>query len=314
MEAAMVTRSSVQLTRTALAIAIVWLVPQHAYSQPAAITTTVEAAGPLERRAVPITQANPIPRRTMTVAAPYPREVPDHSIAGTVTLRLTLDTIGQVAEARQAFRPDPSIMPNSDGTVTAAPALAAPFVTAALDAVRGWQYEPPAQAPISFYVRLQFLPDRPSTVIWQDTRAPLTLNLVTTGAPRLVDNVIVGGATTPSSAPAPIRVGGQVTAPRKLKDVTPIYPPDALKAGVQGIVIIEATIGTNGAVEDAHVLRSIPQLDQAALDAVRQWEFSPTLINGEPAAIIMSVTVNFQLARQSGAPDGTTAPGTGQRP
>ena len=310
----MVTRSSLQLTRAARTIAVVWLVPQLAYSQAAPTTTSAEGPGPLERRAVPITPANPIPRRTMTIAASYPREVPDHSIEGTVTLRLTLDPLGQVAEARQPFRPDPSIMPNSDGTVRAAPALPPPFVTAALDAVHGWQYEPPAQAPISFYVRLQFLADRPSTVIWQDSRPPLTLNIVTTNNSSVVDNVVVGTPTASSSGPAPIRVGGRITAPRKLKDVTPVYPPDARQAGVQGIVIIEATIGTNGAVEDARVLRSIPLLDQAALDAVRQWEFSPTLIDGEPAAIVMSVTVNFQLGRRTDRQDGAAAPTPGQRP
>ena len=64
---------------------------------------------------------------------------------------------------------------------------------------------------------------------------------------------------------------------------------------MSGIVIIEATIGPNGKVADMKVLRSIALLDQAALDAVRQWEFTPTLLNGQPTAIIMSVTVNFTL-------------------
>ena len=77
--------------------------------------------------------------------------------------------------------------------------------------------------------------------------------------------------------------------------MNPVYPPIAQSARVQGIVIIEATIGPNGTVTDARVLRSISLLDQAALDAVRQWEFTPTLINGVPVAILMSVTVNFQL-------------------
>jgi protein TonB len=63
------------------------------------------------------------------------------------------------------------------------------------------------------------------------------------------------------------------------------------------VVIIEATIGVDGAVQEAKVLRSIPLLDSAALDAVRQWEFSPTLLNGEPVPVIMTVTVQFMLAR-----------------
>jgi protein TonB len=64
---------------------------------------------------------------------------------------------------------------------------------------------------------------------------------------------------------------------------------------VQGVVIIEATIAPNGRVQAAKVLRSIPMLDAAALDAVRQWQFTPTLLNGEPVPVIMTVTVNFTL-------------------
>jgi protein TonB len=93
----------------------------------------------------------------------------------------------------------------------------------------------------------------------------------------------------------PVRVGGNIKPPTKVKDVRPVYPPIAQSARVQGVVIIEATIGTNGKVTDARVLRSIPLLDQAALDAVRQWEFTPTLLNGVPVPVIMTVTVNFTL-------------------
>lgn len=69
----------------------------------------------------------------------------------------------------------------------------------------------------------------------------------------------------------------------------------AIQARVQGIVIIEATIGPDGAVDDAKLLRSIPLLDEAALEAVRQWEFTPTLLNGVAVPVIMTVTVNFSL-------------------
>jgi protein TonB len=80
-----------------------------------------------------------------------------------------------------------------------------------------------------------------------------------------------------------------------VKDVKPVYPPIALSAKIQGVVIIEATIGADGRVESTRVIRSIPLLDQAALDAVRQWEFRPTLLNGVPTPIVFSATVNFSL-------------------
>jgi protein TonB len=81
----------------------------------------------------------------------------------------------------------------------------------------------------------------------------------------------------------------------RVKNVNPVYPPIAQSARVQGIVIIEATIGPNGKVEDAKVLRSIPLLDAAALDAVKQWEYTPTMLNNQPVPVIMTVTVNFTL-------------------
>ena len=121
------------------------------------------------------------------------------------------------------------------------------------------------------------------------------------GVPGGVVGGVVGGlpeAPPPPPPPppaAPVRVGGNIKPPNKIKNVPPVYPPIAQSARVQGVVIIEATIGPDGKVKDARVLRSIPLLDQAALDAVRQWEFTPTLLNGVPVPVIMTVTVNFTL-------------------
>jgi TonB family protein len=93
----------------------------------------------------------------------------------------------------------------------------------------------------------------------------------------------------------PLRIGGGIKAPAKTRDVRPVYPPIAQSAKVQGVVILEAIIDANGQVVDAKILRSIPLLDQAAYDAVKQWEFTPTLLNGVPTPVIMTVTVNFVL-------------------
>lgn len=102
------------------------------------------------------------------------------------------------------------------------------------------------------------------------------------------------GPTSPSGM-APVRVGGNIKTPTKVRDVRPVYPLDAQSARIQGVVIIEATIDTDGRVYDAKVLRSIPPLDDAALEAVRQWEFTPTEVNGVRVPVIMTVTVNFTL-------------------
>jgi len=100
---------------------------------------------------------------------------------------------------------------------------------------------------------------------------------------------------SPVVAEVPVPVGGNIKRPLKVGDVAPAYPALARAARVEGLVIIEATIGRDGRVRDARVIRSIPLLDAAALDAVRQWAFTPTLLNGSPVAIVMTVTVDFRL-------------------
>ena len=94
----------------------------------------------------------------------------------------------------------------------------------------------------------------------------------------------------------PIRIGNGVPPPTKIHDVPPVYPPAARTAGVQGVVILEATIGATGEVGDVEVLRSVPELDAAAIAAVEQWRYEPTLIDGAPVAVLMTVTINFSLA------------------
>jgi len=81
--------------------------------------------------------------------------------------------------------------------------------------------------------------------------------------------------------------------PKKIKDVNPRYPTEARRARVQGIVILEAIIDIKGKVTNVRVLRSIPALDEAAIEAVKQWEYEPTLLEGQPVPIVMTVTVNF---------------------
>lgn len=98
-----------------------------------------------------------------------------------------------------------------------------------------------------------------------------------------------------STGMAPVRVGGTIRTPDKTRDAKPVYPPDAMRARIQGVVILEVTIDPSGAVSDARILRSVPGLDQAAIDAVRQWQYTPTLLNGVAVPVIMTVTLHFAL-------------------
>ncbi len=99
----------------------------------------------------------------------------------------------------------------------------------------------------------------------------------------------------PKRSDDPVRVGGNVKPPVRVSFVAPAYPPLALTAKVSGAVILEAVIGTDGAVRDVRVLRSIPLLDDAAVAAVKQWRYSPTLLNGVAVPVVMTVTVQFGM-------------------
>ena len=91
----------------------------------------------------------------------------------------------------------------------------------------------------------------------------------------------------------PVRVGGNIRAPRKIKDVPPVYPKEARSARAQGIVILELTIDIQGTVKEARVLRSIPLLDEAAVATAKQWLYEPTELNGRRVPVILTATVQF---------------------
>jgi periplasmic protein TonB len=128
-----------------------------------------------------------------------------------------------------------------------------------------------------------------------DSGAPTAI-----GAIDGIGNAGIGVVVAPSAPPppmTPMRLHAGIREPRKIADVAPVYPQLAQASHVEGIVIIEATIDVRGTVQAARVLRSVTLLDQAALDAVRQWKFTPALLNGVPVPVIMTVTVNFTLHR-----------------
>src|SRR5688572_20011611 len=100
----------------------------------------------------------------------------------------------------------------------------------------------------------------------------------------------------PPPAPTkPVRVGGDIERPTLLHRVNPDYPQIAISAKKEGIVILEATVDTDGTVRHVRVLRSEPLLDKAAIDAVKQWRYSPLQLNGRAQPFILTVTVSFNL-------------------
>lgn len=106
-----------------------------------------------------------------------------------------------------------------------------------------------------------------------------------------------GLAAPAGTAPQPVRVGGSIRAPRKIRHVNPVYPPAMAEAGREGVVTLEAIVARTGAVASLRVLGSQahPDFARAAMDAVTQWRFAPTLLNGQPVDVKMTVTVAFSL-------------------
>ena len=248
-----------------------------------------------------VTPENPIPRRLVSVPVRYPSELEGTNFTGSVEMTVVLNAGGSVASvtrgpANVAFAGARS---GGAGPTQSGRQVMDILADAAGSAIRQWQYDPPAKAPLRFYVLVTFRPGQDATISQSDVQR-------TFGVVRLVERrrwVARGaGAASylPSPPPAPlagqpIRVGGQVKAPQQTRKVNPEYPPIAQSARVQGVVIVELVIDEQGRVNDARVLRSIPLLDQAALNAVRQWEYTPTLLNGVPTPIVMTATVQFTL-------------------
>jgi protein TonB len=262
--------------------------------------------GPLEQVAKPITRENPMPKRVQEATPVFPPEAAGQNISVNVTLRTVVDQGGVVAELRlnglgfqlngfsAAVAGGPETLKQLEGLRRAQfvgkpggepvsgesllPLLQT-FVDSAATAVQQWRYESPQEAPIAFDTVVQFTTGRPVT-----TRQ-VRYNIAD---PAAVGDTLSDGA---------VRVGGAVKTPLKLRDVKPVYPPEAQANRVQGVVIIEARIEGDGLVSAARVLRSIPMLDDAALEAVKQWAFQPTLLNGAPVPVVMTVTVQFSLGQ-----------------
>ena len=105
-------------------------------------------------------------------------------------------------------------------------------------------------------------------------------------------------AATQSSSTEPVRVGGNIRPPRKVEDVNPIYPAVMREANLEGLVPLEAIIAADGTVASVRVLSAQvhSEFARAAEDAVGQWRFTPTLLNGAPVEVRMAVSVRFSLS------------------
>src|SRR4030095_7328327 len=93
----------------------------------------------------------------------------------------------------------------------------------------------------------------------------------------------------------PVRVGGNVREPKPLKIVEPRYPREAMKGRIEGVVVLEAVVTEKGTVDKVKVISGPPQLIAAAVDAIHQWRYEPTVLNGQPVPVILTANINFSL-------------------
>jgi protein TonB len=130
------------------------------------------------------------------------------------------------------------------------------------------------------------------------------------GTPGGVIGGIIGAVPTAAPPPPPpvkeapkpvvpqrIRVGGNVQQAKLVRQPRPVYPPLARQARIQGTVRLTAVIAKDGTIQELQVVNGHPLLVPAALEAVKQWVYQPTLLNGEPVEVITQIDVNFTLSQ-----------------
>jgi len=221
------------------------------------------------------------PQRIRYVPPEYPELARRARLEGVVVLRIVIDEQGRVEDA-EVLRP-----------------LGLGLDEAAVEAVRQWRYTPtryngrPVELVLTVTVQFELLDSEPG----RPRQAPEDAGSDVVSGQRdqgpeasLHPRVLVEGGWTP--------VGDEVAEPERVHYVSPRYPQLARRAGLEGVVVLEAVIATDGSVREARVLRHLGLgLDEAAREAVEQWRYTPTLLDGRPVEVAMPVTVQFELVR-----------------
>ena len=249
-----------------------------------------DSPGPIEKQARQVSLENPVPRRLASKPVEYPAQMHLTGGRGLVNLQITLDADGKIAEIRgtgaQLIQPTGPINSAEERDTTDA------LLKSAIAAAREWTFAPPAEGPLTFQAAFMFFNGTVDVVL----APPASTRGRGAGATGARGGAGAAVPPTPwAAAEGAYRVGGDIPPPRRTKNAPPDYPREAQDKRIQGVVIMEVLIGPNGKVRDARVLRSVPGLDQAALAAVRKWEYTPSLRNGVAVPIVMTVTMTFTL-------------------
>jgi TonB family protein len=220
------------------------------------------------------------PKLLKKIQPAYPEEARKKGIEGVVILEAKADEKGNVVDARIL-----KSVPELD--------------QAAVDALKQWKYQPMIikgkPMPILFTVTVKFALDK-------DKKKGVVSGVeggVVGGVKGGVQGGVAGGVVSEKEleefAEGAVKVEGDINPPRLLKKANPVYPEEARKKGIEGVVILCCRTDEQGNVVGAKILKSIPELDQAAIDALKQWKYEPMIIEGKPSPLIFTVTIRFQL-------------------
>lgn len=209
------------------------------------------------------------PKLVKEVAPVYPEAAKQGGIEGAVILEATTDTYGRVASVK-ILRGDPLLG------------------QAAVEALKQWVYEPMVingkPKPVVFTVTMRFTLDEKNKSEVSGVAGGVELKDGGEKA-KMLEKFAAGA----------VKAEGVIEPPKLVKETKVVYPEAARAARVQGVVILSVRADETGKVVDTMVLRSIPLLDQAAMDAVRQWVYEPMIKDGKPVSVVFTVTVRFQL-------------------
>lgn len=267
-------------------------------------------ASPMWMSALPMARASTLERRIAAMLNPDLNRQPLSRRAGWVAVSALLALALPIAAARTTAQTARALT----GWVYDVSGAMLPEVALTLEDAKGLKLETTSDAS----GRFEFPPVEPGRYVlkaglagFRSLRYELELTedrdwkrAVTLQVGEVKESIVVSAprpaesrAVSPIQTPTPVRVGGNLRPPRKVRDVKPVYPDAMREAGIEGLVLLEATIAGDGSVRAVRVLSSQahPDLAVAAVDAVRQWQFEPTLLNGRPVDVTMTVTLEFKL-------------------
>lgn len=238
-----------------------------------------DTPGPIEQQAISASTQNPVPRHAASKPAPYPWQLRRIGGQAAMVLQVTVDARGRVAEIRKLDGPlvQPAIgSPTDEATAQAA---TEGVVQAAVTALNQWRFDEPANdGPLTFAVTFGFI----------GGEVRYAINHVAAMLPE-------GLGAAPWAAAEGAIPTGAIAPPKRTKYVRPVYPQIAAAQKIAGDVMLEVVIGPDGRVRDARVIKSIPLLDQSAIDATMQTRYEPAVVNGIPVPVIAIVTHTYSI-------------------